>query len=136
MFSACVESTEQGLTMSPPAYTDPTRIELLTAAPARAHSIVGEIQLDDGDWRNEQVAETKIRTEAARLMADAVIVYGRGGPQRPKAIRYTDTTPARGNVVVSNRTEASRGGVQTGGTGGAGIGSGGAFPDGGIGMSR
>jgi hypothetical protein len=135
ILSACVKSTERGFLAAPPTYTDPTQIELLSAPPDRAHQVLGEIVLENGDWRNEQVAETKIRTEAARMMADAVIIYGRGGPQRPRAIRYTATTPARGGVVVSNRSSANRG-FQSSGTVGPGIGSGGAFPDAGMSTSR
>jgi hypothetical protein len=129
--SGCLETTERGLTASPPAYTDPSQIEMLSAPPARAHQVLGEIQLETGDWRNEQVAETKIRTEAARLLADAVIVYGRSGPQRPVAIRYTGNTPTRSNFST-DRDRSSVGPTSTGGTGGSGIGSGGAFPDGGM----
>lgn len=96
--------------------------------------VLGEIRLDEGDWRNEQVAETKIRTEAARMHADAVIVYSHSGPQRPKAIRYTDTTPARGTTIVSAGAAGGALSGATGGTGGSGggylgAGGGGAFPD-------
>ena len=130
----CIQATDRGLTANPPAYTDPTRVELLTTVPDRPHMVIGEIQLDDGDWRNEQVAETKIRTEGARLLADAVIVYGRSGPRNPRAIRYTDTTPAVGTTFVSAGGAAGAASGATGGTGGAsggygGGGGGGAFPD-------
>jgi hypothetical protein len=132
--TGCVQTTERGLTANPPAYTDPTKLELLTTVPDRPHVVVGEIQIEDGDWRNEQVAETKIRTEGARLLADAVIVYGRSGPQRPRAIRYTDTTRAVGTTFVSAGGAAGAASGATGGTGGAsggsrGGGGGGAFPD-------
>jgi hypothetical protein len=127
--SGCVQRTERGASLSAPAYTDPTKIEMLSAEPARPHVVLGEIQLDEGDWRNEQVAETKIRTEAGRMQADAVIMYGRGSAQRPRAIRYTGTTPARGPVVTRNTVGS--GAVGSGGSGDAGTGRGGAFPDGG-----
>jgi len=109
-------------------------VELLTTAPDRPFVTLGEIQIDDTDWRNEQIAETKIRTEGARRLADAVIVYGRSGPQRPMAIRYTDTTPAVGTTFVSAGGAAGAASGATGGTGGAGGGyggggGGGAFPD-------
>ena len=133
-FTGCLQTSERGLTANPPAYTDPTRLELLTTAPDRPYMVLGELQLGEGDWRNEQVAETKLRTEGARLQADAVIVYGRGGPQQPRAIRYTDTTPALGRTVVSAGGAAGAASGATGGTGGAGggyggAGGGGAFPD-------
>lgn len=133
-FAGCIQATDRGLTANPPAYTDPTRLELLTTVPDRPFVDVGEIQIDDTDWRNEQVAETKIRTEGARLLADAVIVYGRNGPQRPRAIRYTDTTPPVGTTFVSAGGAAGAASGATSGTGGAsggygGGGGGGAFPD-------
>ncbi|RYD84534.1 MAG: hypothetical protein EOP84_05240 [Verrucomicrobiaceae bacterium] len=133
--TGCVTSTDQGLSANTPAYSDPTRVELLTTEPTRPYRVVGEVRLDDGQWRNEQVAETAIRTEGARLLADAVIVYGgRGNPRRPLAIRYTDTTPALGTTVVSAGGAAGAASGATGGTGGAsggsGGGGGGAFPDG------
>jgi hypothetical protein len=129
-FTGCVTSSDQGLSANAPNYTDPTRVELLTTAPARPYVVVGEVRLDDGQWRNEQIAETSIRTEGARLQADAVIVYGgRGNPRRPQAIRYTDTTPALGTTVVSAGGAAAAASGATGGTGGA-SGGGGAFPDG------
>lgn len=123
--TGCLEATERGVTASPPAYTDPTRVEMLSAPPTRSYQVIGEITLEAGDWRNEQVAETKIRTEAARLLADAVIVYGRSGPQRPQAIRYTDNTPTR-SAYTTARQRTPGGATSTGGTV-----SGGAFPDGG-----
>ncbi len=134
-FTGCVVPSDRGLNANDPAYSDPTRVQLLTAEPDRAYVVVGEVQLDDGQWRNEQVAETAIRTEGARLLADAVIVYGgRGNPRRPLAIRYTEPTPALGTTVVSAAGAAGTASGATTGTGGAsggsgGGGGGGAFPD-------
>jgi hypothetical protein len=129
--TGCLQTTEVGVIAEPPAYTDPSKIEMLSAPPTRSYELLGEIALESGDWRNEQVAETKIRTEAGRMLADAVIVYGRSGPQNPQAIRYTDNTPARSAYTTAHERTPG-GATSTGGTGGSGIGSGGAFPDGGL----
>ena len=128
--TGCLRTTEVGVIAEAPSYTDPSRIDMLSAPPTRSYEILGEIALESGDWRNEQVAETKIRTEAGRLLADAVIVYGRSGPQNPQAIRYIDNTPSRSAYTTAHERTPG-GSTSTGGTGGAGIGSGGAFPDGG-----
>ena len=132
--AGCLRTTESGVIAEAPAYTDPSKIEMLSAPPARSHELLGEIHLETGDWRNDQVAETRIRTEAARMFADAVIVYGNTGPQNPIAIRYTDSTPAR-SAYTTARERTPGGANSTSGTG-SGIGSGGEFPDGGISSGR
>jgi hypothetical protein len=64
------------LGMPRPAPTDPAQIEILQAPPSRPHDRLGEVVIDaslDPAPKTEKI-ETRLRTEAAKLGADAVLV--------------------------------------------------------------